>query len=43
MTETVTRRPLIAADHLLGVALAGFVDGNLFYHILQLHNMLSAR
>ena len=43
MTNTMTRRPLIAAGTLLGIGMGGFVDGILFHQLLQVHSMLSAQ
>lgn len=43
MTDTMTRRPLIAAGTLLGIGMGGFVDGILFHQLLQVHSMLSAQ
>jgi uncharacterized membrane protein len=37
------RAPLLSAGIVLGAGLGGFVDGILFHHLLQWHQMISAK
>jgi uncharacterized membrane protein len=42
MTQSADHRPLLRTGLVLGVGLAGFLDGIILHQILQWHHMLSS-